>query len=190
MIEKIILLTVLFNFQTILSQNIEAVILSENIEFIEDPAYDATISTEKPNFLDSLSSIDDGIPIFLVDEGLVLVGCEKEVGIEKIKKCSVDGLESILKEKLTSNLSAIFHKDKDSRILISTNVIIDTTGKVKYQGVRITLEGLKVQEEKHEKLATEVELIVKGFPKLSPAKMNGILQTVRTKIKAEIIILD
>ena len=188
MIEKIILLTVLFNFQTILSQNIEAVILSENIEFIEDPAYDATISTEKPNFLDSLSSIDDGIPIFLVDEGLVLVGCEKEVGIEKIKKCSVGGLESILKEKLTSNLSAIFHKD--SRILISTNVIIDTKGKVKYQGVRITLEGLKVQEEKHEKLATEVELIVKGFPKLSPAKMNGILQTVRTKIKAEIIILD
>ena len=54
MIEKIILLTVLFNFQTILSQNIEANILSENIEFIEDPAYDATITTEKPNFLDPL----------------------------------------------------------------------------------------------------------------------------------------
>lgn len=179
MVKKYLLITILFNIQ---------IILSQNIEVLEDRAHDATISTEKANFLNSLSSKDKEIPIFLVDEGLALNDCEKEIGIEKTKKCSIDELESILKEKLKPNLLVAFHKD--DRILISTTVIIDTTGKVKYKDVLITKEGLKVQDDEHLKLAAQVEQIVKDFPKLSPAKKNGTLQTVRTNIKTEIIMFD
>ena len=64
---------------------------------------------------------------FLVDEGFEMNDCGNEIGIEKIKNCSINELKSILKEKIKPRVLQIF--DKESKILILTTVKIDTTEK-------------------------------------------------------------